>query len=264
MINKKAMSFATWMVLVALIAVPFLIIGVNSQLQGFGRVIGDNQVPILLADTERTAILNIIDKNAPSAFNTALIYFSEHAGFADAPFGYESGCAVLNTKEKPKELFLPDLSYGLNHFFTEYMNDLNKKSSNDVLSLQQNIPYELYIDKSKIKGIALKNINVDLGILMPEVDVIGEFSFKPGFSTSVNNELSFYPEILDHLQNIVKFCASDENPAKCADDLLPGENSDLTWVLESFADDSDLKLFRVYFKNFDRRTCYGLYLPLRP
>jgi len=258
--NKKGgIGFPEFFIIITIIALIFVLLAVNKQLSGAGWTIRDMQLPLLDADIEKNLVLDVIDDGAVPAFDIALQITAERAGFEkDACGGWNYGCAIINSKKDPKNLCLPDISACLNKFFSQELFDLNKKS--EIHSLLFFIPYELYVNKSTVRGIPLKEISIDLGMF--ESNALGDFSFRPSFMIKRDNELGLYPKaIFPVLENVAKGCSDVENPKSCFEGWIPKADDNLEW--SSFVDekDDDLFYFKIKFKKFNRVTCYGLYLP---
>ena len=260
MMSKKGVSYPEFMVLLVLIAIPFIILAVHNQLDSYNRVIGDYEVAVLSADTERSMLLDVIDDNAVPAFNHALQILSERGGFEkEACGGWNQGCAIINSKKDPKDLCLPEISKCLNKFFNQEMHSLNRKSGFDYFILAY-IPFELYVNNSEVKGIALKNIERSLP--SETTNIIGNYNFKPSFTINVENELEIYPkEIFPVLKNIVNSCLDKENPKSCLEGWIPKTSKKVEWKTWVDEKDEDIVYLKANLKEFERSVCYGLYLP---
>ena len=162
--NKKGgIGFPEFFILVVLITLPFLIIGIQNQLKGMERTIGDQQIPFIAADTERDLLLNTLDSDVGEIFEDSLRALAEDNGFfydscggrIDTKYGL---CHVINKKEDLKKLCFPDVSYGLNKKFSVWISSLY--DDHNISYFKQRYPYELYVQGSQVRGIALKPITI--------------------------------------------------------------------------------------------------------
>ena len=261
--NKKAgIGFPEFFVVSLIISLIFVLMAINNQHSSVGRVIGNMQLPLFQADSEKNSVFSVIDVNAEDAFDTTMQIVDGRGGFEkDACGGWMQGCAILNSRDYPHDLCLPDVTKCLNKFFSQEIYKLNKESG--IHQLLFFIPFELYVNKSVIRGIPLKEIVFDLGVF--ENRLTGsEFSFRPAFTIKKDNELDYYPDVIfPVLRNIAAYCPFQQNITLCYNDWLPEDDEKLSWTAwaENNKGYKDLVYFRIYFKDFDRSACYGLYLP---
>jgi hypothetical protein len=268
--NKKAIGFPLLFIIVVLIALPFLCIAVQKQIDSFGRTVGAQHVPFIRVNKNIYHDLLELDVSAEEEFEYSLKRLSERNGFYSNPCGNvtiirKKECSVINLKQDLESFCFPDISASLNYFF----NIASKYSDNILL---KNNDFEIYVDGKEVKGIPLSSEFFNFNIL-PDAspDVLGGFSFRPVFSFKSDNELNFYPEIFYNIQNVYEKCKYDKNVSLCFQKFVKDFSSsdDLDW---SYEFKEDIFYFWVFFDDFlinddysgffsRKNVCYGVHLP---
>jgi len=237
--GKKGYDYAILMFIVVMIGLGTLTFVVLEKVAGINKSIGDSQYPLLTIASQKTLITAFVESAAKQAIEktTAVV-----AG--------NSACQILNTQDKPTRTTIPALDTGINSAFNAEMNKYI-----DVYGPQAKIDlpksnYELYIEKAKIIGVALKPVNVVL--LDQKGSPKGRFFFKPSFELQYEHHLEEYPQIFEFLTEIAKQCSYKTDCAVLK--TLP-----TGWTVEAKPDNK----FQFKIPRGTEQACYTLILPIK-
>lgn len=272
--NKKGVGFPEMFIIMVLIALPFLCIAVQTQLNASERTIGVQQIPFIKANEEIKQVLYELDEDAKDVFGYSLISLARRNGFFYSSCGgYKNmqtfgDCTIINLKNDSDYFCFPDLTFSLNKHFSVAKTHWFRKNN---IILKDN-EFELYVDGNHIRGIPLKSESFLLASLVEDSDVVGKVSFRPVFSFNTENELNLYPEIFHKIKTTYEKCKYERNITLCFQNSVKNfDSSDkqLDWLGKSI---EDVFYFGVLFNDFfevdissgiksKRSVCYGLYMP---